>query len=184
MFKSLLKNLRHGFATNSSSSHSFVYMKTANSEFGVMPTSPEEYGWDDFRLDTIAEKLFYVFVQRVSSLHWQSPAKKEESIEKLAGDFPEFGEAEFDLARESYVDHESVGTVSVQDARDPHVVIFGGNDNDGCSRERSESIRDAEVDWSRTTPKYEDISTLEEMKSNREAQNVLKKMKSRGYYSY
>lgn len=64
----ILKNFRRGFATNSSSSHSFVYMKKPNHEVGEVPHGME-FGWGDFRLETLKEKLFYVLVDRIG-MNW------------------------------------------------------------------------------------------------------------------
>lgn len=147
-----LKNFRRGFATNSSSSHSFVYMREPNHEVGVTPHGAD-FGWNDFRLSTLKEKLFYVLADRI---HYDWSVK--EAMDHLAADFPEFDEEDFAAAKESHVDHQSQGTISVAQARDPYVTVFGGNDNDGESWERTAAFD--EIDWSRTEPDWEERDKL------------------------
>lgn len=150
-----LKNFRRGFATNSSSSHSFVYMKTPDHSVGVAPLG-EDFGWNDFRLSTLKEKLFYVLVDRLD-YDW-SP---EEAMENLGDEFPEFTRDDFDAAKGSYIDHQSRGTITMEQARDPYVTVFGGNDNSDGSEERASAFQ--EIDWTRTEPTWEEeerIATL------------------------
>lgn len=153
---SIIKNVRRGFATNSSSSHSFVYLKkpsTDTSGYG----DDAEFGWGDFRLDSILEKLFYVLVDRISST-WPriDPA---EAYKQYASDFPEFTEEDFENAADGYVDHQSQDLLLLDEARDPYVAVFGGNDNGGGSRERAHAIAQGEVDWTKTSPSYSDDLT-------------------------
>lgn len=181
-----MKNFRRGFATNSSSSHSFVYMKKPNTWFGPNPTTPEEYGWNDFRIDTVAEKLFYVLVSRLSGKYWNSQKTTEEKVQdamkEFGHEFPEFTEETFEAAvTDSYVDHQSVGTIEVGLARDPHVVVFGGNDNGGDSFERATAIRNGEVDWALTEPEYGDCEALEAVQGDPHAIKARKRLKKRGY---
>lgn len=157
-----LKNFRRGFATNSSSSHSFVYMKD---EQGLGDENPgrytdNEFGWQDFRLDTIREKLFYVLVGRIGGGWGSDQSTVEEDIEEWGDEFPELTEEDFAAAKNGYIDHESVGTIGMDQARDPHVVVFGGNDNSGDSQERVAAIRAGEVDWSRTEMDVDDLEHL------------------------
>lgn len=156
-----LKNFRRGFATNSSSSHSFVYMKEAG---GLGEKSPAshlgfEFGWEDFRLDTIREKLFYFLVGRIGG-SWTRSSDGAEEFEAMGKDFPELTEEDFSDAAGGYVDHDSVGLISAEMARDPHLVVFGGNDNGGNSQERIAAIRNGEVDWSRTELEYDDLEHI------------------------
>lgn len=145
----LLKNFRRGFATNSSSSHSFVYMKAAQST-STTPSGQDEFQWNDFRLDTVGDKLFYALADRVGG-NWGgfSDEQVQENMERYGPEFPEFDESDFRAAMNSTgVDHESVGTISLEQARDPHVVVFGGNDNDDGSRLRIRA--EDEIDWAVT----------------------------------
>ena len=43
--------------------------------------------------------------------------------------------------------------------RDPRVVVYGGNDNDGFSRQRTMDIDDGIVDTEMTTPEWHDDPT-------------------------
>lgn len=58
-------NVRHGFATNSSSTHSIVYMRGAK-----LSPVPEEggFGWDNFTLTDKADKRRYLAAQVYQSL--------------------------------------------------------------------------------------------------------------------
>lgn len=156
-----LKNFRRGFATNSSSSHSFVYLKEpvpgAHDNHVV---DVDDFGWNDFRLDTIKEKLFYVLASRIGGM-WNP---KDEEIEELwqehKDEYPELDRDDFAQAITVTVDHQSKGLISESMARDPHLVVFGGNDNSDGSYERKEVIKSGLVDWSRTTPEYEDADLI------------------------
>lgn len=155
-----LKNFRRGFATNSSSSHSFVYLKKAGGLGSENPGfyTDSEFGWNDFRLNTIREKLFYVLVGRIGG-GWEDSNGSEE-FEEFGDQFPELTEADFRQAANGYVDHDSIGLISADQARDPHTAIFGGNDNDEGSQERIAAIRRGEVDWSRTEIEYDDFQHI------------------------
>lgn len=155
-----LKNFRRGFATNSSSSHSFVYLKEDQELGAENPGSYLDSGfnWQDFRLNTIREKLFYVLVGRIGG-GWNDGDGSEE-YEEFGDQFPELTEDDFRAAAQGNIDHDSVGTIGADQARDPRVVVFGGNDNDGGSRERAEAIRAGEIDWSKTEMNYDDFEHL------------------------
>ena len=155
-----LKNFRRGFATNSSSSHSFVYLKSEGSLGAENPGSytDNELGWHGFRLDAISEKLFYVLVSMVGG-GWQSSDGSEEYAD-YGHQFPELTEDDFRQAASGYVDHESRGLIGIDQARDPHLVVFGGNDNGSESQERISAIRSGEVDWSRTEIEYDDFEYI------------------------
>lgn len=154
-----LKNFRRGFATNSSSSHSFVYLKEPAPNAHDDVIVEHEFQWNDFRLDTIKSKLFYVLSDRIGGSYWDSPSSDEvdEKYEELKDEFPELSYDDFlDAMSGMGVDHQSSGTIDADLARDPHVVVFGGNDNDGQSHERSVAIANGEVDWEMTNPEYDD----------------------------
>lgn len=157
-----LKNFRRGFATNSSSSHSFVYLKKEGELGAVNPGSHLDsgFGWEDFRLDTIREKLFYVLVGRIGG-GWDQSSDGSTEFQDLGEDFPELTEDDFRAAVGGYIDHDSVGTIGADMARDPHVVVFGGNDNEGESEERAAAVRNKEVDWSKTDLEYYDLPHIQ-----------------------
>lgn len=152
-----LKNFRRGFATNSSSSHSFVYMKSPNTALPQEGISVDgDFGWNDFRLDAIKEKLFYVLVDRVGVNSWETPTDDEvlTAMEAHGKDFPEFDTDDFREAIAGYVDHDSKGLISLEQARDPYVAVFGGNDNSDGSDLRRAAV--AEIDWVATEMTRED----------------------------
>lgn len=134
-----VNNVRQGFATNSSSSHSLVFMKDAtsnhdNSDQKFLPTV--EFGWQLFKLTTLREKLFYALVQIVQHQHdWMEvPSKEdvEESYRSYGHLFPELSKEDFAHALQGYVDHDSAtnGEDLLEFVRDPRYIILGGNDNE------------------------------------------------------
>lgn len=117
-------NIREGFATNSSSSHSIV-LKPKGRDWpeAVDQSSGEEFGWDWFLLTTPSEKMSYLAQQMRRS------GFEEAEIQRITGIVPNEG---------GYIDHESVGLPipreHIEDFRDylllDDVAIRGGNDND------------------------------------------------------
>lgn len=168
-----LKNFRRGFATNSSSSHSFVYMKepTPDAHDDVY-LSEEEFGWQDFRLSSIKEKLFYVLVNRIGGGWEVSEEESDKNFENYSERFPELTREDFREAERSYVDHGSRHLISEEQARDPRIVIFGGNDNSPGSQERAAAFRDSLVDTKLTELIEEDEEYIPE--DDLEAQKDLK----------
>jgi hypothetical protein len=158
-----LKNFRRGFATNSSSSHSFVYLKepVPGAQDNHM-VDVDDFGWNDFRLDTIKEKLFYVLSNRIGDGSWKAPAASavDEAWENYHEEFPELSRDDFIEVMKTSVDHQSRGTIGIEEARDPRVVVFGGNDNSDGSQERADVVRSGLVDWELTDPIYEDAEHL------------------------
>lgn len=157
--KHLLANYRRGFATNSSSSHSFVYLKNAPEDAdrqGYYDPAGEYYGWDDFKLSSIMDKVFYTLSQRVFG--WESMNEDEKQM--IREEFPEADDSMIQAASESEVDHESFGVVTPEIARNPYTVVFGGNDNDGYSYERAKVVSSGLVDWTKTEPEWGDIERL------------------------
>lgn len=153
--KHLLANYRRGFATNSSSSHSFVYLKDIPEDAhkkAYYDPAGEYYGWDDFKLSSIMGKVFYVMSQKVHG--WES--MDEDEKQRIREEFPEADDDMIRAASESDVDHESFGVVTPEIARDPFTVVFGGNDNDGYSYERAKVVSNGLVDWTKTEPEWGD----------------------------
>jgi len=153
--KHLLANYRRGFATNSSSSHSFVYLKDVPEdahEKAYYDPDGEYYGWEDFKLSSIMDKVFYVMSQKVHG--WES--MDEDEKQRIREEFPEADDDMIRAASESDVDHESVGVITPEIARNPYTVVFGGNDNDGYSYERSKMVSSGLVDWTKTEPEWGD----------------------------
>ena len=179
--KHLLSNFRRGFATNSSSSHSFVYLKKVPEDAYDHKVDFEyrdnEYGWEDFRISSILEKLFYVMTSRIEGWEHMSEDRKQE----VRDEFPEFSDSEIALASEGYVDHQSVGTITTKEARDPHTIIFGGNDNSGESYERAEVVSSGLVDWSRSEPHWYDTETLGTDPKSPELSEMIQGLKEQGW---
>ena len=159
---SWIKNLRHGFATNSSSSHSLVYLSEPILGHDDAPrTTDRDFGWEDFRLDTLRDKLFYFLVSRIGEGTWGTPNRTiEEVMDQYGALVPELDVDDFRDAQSGYVDHQSRGLISLEVARDPHVVVFGGNDNGGDSFYREGQIRAGGVDWTKTDFHYGDEEAL------------------------
>ena len=157
--KHLLANYRRGFATNSSSSHSFVYLKSTPEDAyreEYFDPAGEYYGWDDFKLSSIMGKLFYVLSQKVHG--WESMDEDEKQV--IRDEFPEADDGMIQAASESEVDHESFGVVTPEIARNPYTVVFGGNDNDGYSYERAKVVSSGLVDWTKTEPEWGDTERV------------------------
>lgn len=160
--KLFVKNFRRGFATNSSSSHSFVYLKEPVEDHDADCIEETEFGWNDFTLTTLRSKLFYVLCGRISQGYWdynEEDIDKEaaEKYEELKDEFPEFDVNDFRAAILNYgVDHQSRGRIDIEQARDPRVVVFGGNDNSDGSYNRKAYVSSDLIDWSATEVKYMD----------------------------
>lgn len=160
----VVKNVRYGFATNSSSSHSLVYLsKPIPGHDTLARTTDAEFGWEDFRLASLRDKLFYLLVQRVGQSGFWGEDKDErraEAIRRAVVDhwdaFPELTYDDFVEAVDGYVDHQSRGTLDEARARDPHVVVFGGNDNGGDSSLRAAQLHAGGVDWTKTVPQHDE----------------------------
>lgn len=141
MLRRLLNNFRRGFATNSSSSHSLVYFKDEVADSNPIPITDVEFGWGDFTLASLGNKLMYALVARLqrdghSTGYWETPSNSQVdgAYERYKHLFPEFGPDEFRTALGGYIDHQSADgdpDLTLEQARDPHVVFYGGNDNDG-----------------------------------------------------
>ena len=158
--KHLLANYRRGFATNSSSSHSFVYLKDVPEdahEQAYYDPAGEYYGWDDFKLSSIMSKVFYVMSQKVHG--WESMDEDEKQV--IRDEFPEADDGMIQAASDSEVDHESFGVVTPEIARNPYTVVFGGNDNDGYSYERAKVVSSGLVDWAKTEPEWGDTERVD-----------------------
>jgi len=137
-------NVRLGFATNSSSTHSVVlgpgkYKPGYQSIAEHDDVTSGEYGWDDFVLDTPGEKVSYL-----ATLIAQSFRESEEFLRRavMRELFPGLSDDFFHDV--GYVDHQSAFNLGdpklpgfrgrVMEAleffRDDRVVVYGGNDND------------------------------------------------------
>jgi len=135
MLKRLIKNVRQGLATNSSSSHSLVYTESEHSrEIHPGESYDTDYGWGHFVASSLGEKLMYKLTDMVGQNYWNRDPSEDEVAEmqqQYGHLFPELDESHFKAAMRGYVDHQSRGEISLEEARDPKTEIHGGNDNDG-----------------------------------------------------
>lgn len=129
-----IKNLRLGFACNSSSSHSLIIMKDLPSE---EYTAGEDFGWDDFTLVTRESKLKYLHSYIAQSLGNVVP----NNLAKYIAD----GMLGVKMSDGPHIDHNSLGSFPYsyngEDVNDEflndfikfvlhkNTVILGGNDN-------------------------------------------------------
>lgn len=131
-----LLNFRGGFATNSSSSHSLIFMP-GGARAETIPSCADGYGWEWFRLVTKGDKRDYLAATLALSLRDQGVSADVIRDVVAAWSNPD--------AVEKYVDHQSVLTIprarhgvgydreffqalrSFVDRDD--VAILGGNDN-------------------------------------------------------
>lgn len=127
-------NVRLGLATNSSSSHSLVYLPPGSqTDVGY---EGQEFGWDNFTLQSEGGKLGYLAQLLKSSISNLSPEFQKAIVEAWVGP----------LDLDGYIDHESTMSfplnwggsgVHPEFFREfkefllrPDVTILGGNDND------------------------------------------------------
>lgn len=129
-----IHNVRIGHATNSSSSHSIIFLQ------GYKPkevVEPDGYGWNEFVLTSKTWKLDYLASQIRTNL------------KGFGEDFITIINKGLGLPHGSYVDHQSainfpkefgVDTLSIDFIQDfkwflerGNVAVVGGNDNEDCS---------------------------------------------------
>lgn len=134
-------NIRHGFATNSSSSHSIVRLRSGKKMSRAINTpNDDKYGWKWFILKTREEKLKYFAVQFKDYIGKRGPFQEITSLFEGV-----------EINKDSYVDHES--SLNLKDvAKDKHwkafviqavkhiidndeLFVIGGNDNNDLPKE-------------------------------------------------
>lgn len=134
-------NVRKGFATNSSSSHSVIEMKEKNGKFGVYTDEYQDFGWNFFTAADKESKENYVASLAYQNLRqiMKSDTKAKKELENIFGK---------DVAKRGItasIDHQSVLTLPrtwdnknlnieflkdfIQYIQQEKVVIVGGNDN-------------------------------------------------------
>lgn len=116
-------NLRTGFATNSSSSHSIIYSADPSKFPDCYELGHNEFGWQWFLQKSRKEKLRYI----VQSLeNWNT----EKIAEYLDIDVSEVEDV---WSNTGYIDHDSVGMIPHELMKtvlnDDSFAILGGNDN-------------------------------------------------------
>ena len=135
----IIKNVRLGHATNSSSSHSIVIMNKSKHDYKSEWVEDQEFGWNEFQLVDTEDKLAYL-AQIIKSALEQSDMDEEYIpiiIKDLIG---------VDVNMMGHIDHQSnvllPGTHEypkspnrdfIKDFKQfmerKDVVVFGGNDN-------------------------------------------------------
>lgn len=131
-----IHNIRLGFATNSSSSHSLIFLPDGVGSDSV--EAPFEFGWDFFTLRSRELKSNYLAQQVYHNIHRQVRNNRIAYLvtKDLTG---------VDLATDGYVDHQSVWDLPfdwqgtnldyefIRDLRaylmQPNLAVLGGNDN-------------------------------------------------------
>lgn len=156
--KYFVKNVRAGFATNSSSSHSLVYYSDTKMKPKYDSHDSYEFGWGAFTLTSALEKITYGLISMGAhqTNYSSNDSYTEEEIRTRAQPylnvlkriFPtKHKEIEEHFVRVivandfAHVDHQSMLFIEPSDENkiekrlrtlaDPHVVIQGGNDNGG-----------------------------------------------------
>lgn len=129
-------NFRMGFATNSSSSHSIIYIPPGQALPSDRDEDDEYFGWDNFTLTSEASKREYIAAQLGEAL---SQLKIPDYIAQT------YLRTRLNVDEVRSVDHQSVWCFPkdreelpeqwIEDleeyiVRNPNVVILGGNDND------------------------------------------------------
>lgn len=157
-------NVRFGFATNSSSSHSIIMLRPGNTTANIYTDDGNcygdyQFGWEMFRLADIDSKTHYVIAQFVSNLKNEDLNFYE--VQTLIKDLfgVEITEEEFGDIKwpDMSVDHQSVVTISTDNIdfwkafhkfmmRDD-VIVLGGNDNDGDVPPGYVKAEYDDVDW-------------------------------------
>lgn len=130
-----IQNVRLGFATNSSSAHSIVFLP--GHEFRSEPVEDEQFGWDRFVLTDSESKLAYLGQLIAGNLRDLPPWMREAvAVEVCAHRPDEDGsidhQSEMVLPRDwsgTGLDHEFLVALRDYLARS-EVTIHGGNDND------------------------------------------------------
>lgn len=140
----IIHNIRFGFATNSSSTHSVVY----NKDYSSFSDNNEEdyFGWDNFTLQSKNAKKEYIMAMLMINLNQQFDILPED-VRKLIVD--EWSENNSEIDIHSGIDHQSTilfpleyGTEFLskdfykdyeQFLLQDGIIICGGNDNEESS---------------------------------------------------
>ncbi len=142
------RNVRLGFATNSSSSHSIIFFdniteeKSDRSAYGI----DFEFGWEKFRLGARESKLRYLAVAVRDTLRQEGLTDQMIRV-TMADLFRGTGVDDYvGIIEDGYIDHQSAFSVAhnnmhdlernvreyIEVFSDHRVVVYGGNDNDEC----------------------------------------------------
>ena len=145
-----MQNIRLGFATNSSSSHSIIFFDDQIQEDTDRDSYNDfEFGWERFSLASREAKLCYLAVAVKETLSREGFTDR--MIEVIMADlFRGTGiEESIRGALEGYIDHQSAFTIAhngladlernvreyIDVFSDPRIAVYGGNDNDDSGYE-------------------------------------------------
>jgi hypothetical protein len=164
-----LQNVRLGFATNSSSSHSIVFFREphinantpgVNSHYSYS-AGDFDFGWEDFTLDSPNTKLAYLAIVVAASLS-HTPLSSNMADMVLRELFAGTGiENAIPMVHQGYIDHQSMFTIPhnnlavleqrvheyIEVITDPRITIHGGNDNDGPQHEETDTEQHLGLFW-------------------------------------
>lgn len=130
-------NIRVGLACNSSSSHSILFLPSADST--IHTDQSTDFGWDFFTVADKDSKNNYLYQLIANAFRQLVPPTDQDNFYK------KFFNDTSSLPKDGYIDHQSVvvlpshldGTINTQFITDfqqflsqDNVVIAGGNDND------------------------------------------------------
>ena len=152
-----ITNVRAGFATNSSSSHSIV-MVPGGQHVGTDEYQRWLYGWEQFTLADPDSKAAYFVTQLVSALEQGDLTRGEviHTVNSLLG--IDLNESE--IPADSYVDHQSAWYGLSETLKhnprllrdmyhfiqQPGIVILGGNDNSDAQEPPDNSWQDGRTE--------------------------------------
>lgn len=143
-----ISNIRYGFATNSSSTHSICFIDDTDIPTNHYFHGSNLYGWDNFTLTHEDDKITYMLVNIYNSLCYHFGETVSTLLMRgLCGYLKdEFSRNEdFSFIVEGSIDHPSsitipklnTGSIAIEYCYDliklglmENVVIYGGNDND------------------------------------------------------
>lgn len=134
-------NVRKGFATNSSSSHSVIELKEEAGKYGLITDEYTDFGWEFFTASNVEAKQNYISAAICENLKGVGLSGK-----KLDNKMIELvGKEIYERSKGAYIDHQSMITLPrsfdnkelnsefIQDLlkyiENDQVVILGGNDN-------------------------------------------------------
>jgi hypothetical protein len=163
-------NIRKGFATNSSSTHSVIVLEHGDTTtFSGRDTYSEyNFGWEDFVCDTKSTKMEYMAAQLVTNYYGflEDEDLKNLVLHATGEDISEYlttthNSREYGYHPDIHVDHQSAwhfrGFIWDHETRNTfmynlaqylqhdRVVVLGGNDNDGTEWNLPERVEN--ISW-------------------------------------
>lgn len=144
-------NIRYGFATNSSSSHSVVLMDPNDHSHKYYHDGSQEYGWEHFICTTVKEKMDYLGQMVYANIKNTYKMPDEIAVGATRSMMELIGVYDSVINLDGYVDHQSLwsfpydadwgkNTLDVEFLKElasylkqDGVVVLGGNDNEETS---------------------------------------------------